>query len=707
MKHMRMTWFLRILCAMLAGFMLISCLSACQIDPDDEIVDQDGEDDQDDKDTEKDTAGAKETDPADTDPATDPGTSPEESETDPANDETEPETKPGNSDAAYDVGTWPSRTEKEVDLYNNGYNTNLIVGFDEQGRVVTPVGNEIADREVGMFYHVWHGAHTTGLSDNFDMTKIREQYGDDALFNRNETYSPENNFHWWGQPLWGYYNSGDEWVIRKHLELLTSAGVDFVVFDYTNGTNYNGTVKRFMKVVSELRSEGWDAPQVVFFTHAYSIQTMRNVYENLYAKNEYPDSWYCVDGKPMIIGYTDLALDQLRTEQEMGLAAGSLADAFAAIKPLSAKEKSFFYFRSPAWPYDDYSTVPQDGWPYLDWCYPQRLYGDMMAVSVSAHPHCPFSQSLTVGRDKNWGRGYNVSTHQNVAEDVMKGTFFQSEWNTVRRRKPRFIMITGWNEWIAIKLPSGGYFNANYQFVDCVDMEFSRDIEPMVGGYEDAYYIQTITNIRKYAYESLDGKIAKTVKKVIDVNGAATQWDDVNAVYRRIGTDDGRRNAKDACKQNWYKQDPARNNLVEVRVTVDSENVYFYIKATEDIVLSDDANWMNIFIGKGSTPNSRNGWEGYEYVINRSRENGKATIEKLNADYTGKTLAAKAEYSVQGNVMQVSVPRATLGVTDAEDFFFKVADGVTDPAEIMNYYNTGRSMPMGRLSYLYQIGNAN
>ena len=33
----------------------------------------------------------------------------------------------------------------------------------------------------------------------------------------------------------------------------------------------------------------------------------------------------------------------------------------------------------------------------------------------------------------------------------------------------------------------------------------------------------------------------------------------------------------------------------------------------------------------------------------------------------------------------------------------KVADGVADPAEIMDYYATGRALPMGRLSYLYQM----
>ena len=488
------------------------------------------------------------------------------------------------------------------------------------------------------------------------------------------------------------------------MEMLTTAGVDFLVFDMTNIYAYVNTAKKVMKISSELRAEGWDAPQVVFFTHARSITIARNLYEALYVTETYPDSWYRVNGKPMIIAYTDVAMDKERTVWETG-------DTTYNPTAWSAKEKAFFYFREPVWPYDatKYAQlgwpyeVPADGWPYVDWVYPQRLYGDMMVVSTSAHPAAPYSSSLVGNYNGNWGRGWDVNTQQNVAANVKKGTFFQSEWDTVHKNNPKFIMITGWNEWIAIKNPS----DSNYMFVDCVDMEFSRDIEPMVGGYEDAFYVQMLTTIRKYKYDTLDGKIAKTVKKVINVNGAVSQWDDVNAIYRRIGNDDGERNARDASRKNWYKQDPARNNLVEVRVTVDSENIYFYIETTGDIQLSDDENWMNIFIGKGSSPNNRKGWEGYEYVINRSRTDGTATIEKLNADYTGKKLAATAKYSVQGNVMQLSVPRATLGVTDAEDFFFKVADGVTDPSEIMNYYGTGRSMPLGRLSYLYQIGNAN
>ncbi|MBS6475432.1 MAG: hypothetical protein KH354_05565, partial [Clostridiales bacterium] len=62
----------------------------------------------------------------------------------------------------------------------------------------------------------------------------------------------------------------------------------------------------------------------------------------------------------------------------------------------------------------------------------------------------------------------------------------------------------------------------------------------------------------------------------------------------------------------------------------------------------------------------------------------------------------KAEVTVQGAVMQIRIPRAAIGLGAEENtFYFKVADGVELPQDIMEYYVSGRSLPMGRLSYQY------
>ena len=44
----------------------------------------------------------------------------------------------------------PERTV--TDMYGDGYNVNMLVGFDEYGRSLTPVSSRKEDKEVGIFY---------------------------------------------------------------------------------------------------------------------------------------------------------------------------------------------------------------------------------------------------------------------------------------------------------------------------------------------------------------------------------------------------------------------------------------------------------------------------------------------------------------------------------------------------------------------------
>ena len=580
----------------------------------------------------------------------------------------------------------PERTV--TDMYGDGYNVNMLVGFDEYGRSLTPVSSRKEDKEVGIFYFLWLGQH--GTPEIYNIDTILKEHGQDVLFHTDDRkVSPAGQFHWWGEPLYGYYNSGDEWVIRRHLEMLTSAGVDFLVFDVSNCFTYQAIAEKVMKVITELRAEGWDAPQITYLTHSRSIQTIKTLYNDVYAKNLYPESWYRVDGKPMMIGYTDEADDLSE--------AASRGDTSYKPGDLPQELRDFFYMREVLWPYESGNGV-QNAWPYTEWQYPQPMRTDMISVSIATHPALPFSFSLTHEGRMHWGRGYDPRRKENMADGVMSGTFFDYQWRTVLLRDPRFVMITGWNEWVAQK----NLYEGEYSFVDGVNLEYSRDAEPMKGGYEDAYYIQMMYYIRQFKYNAAEGMIADTIRKTIDVNASPDQWNDVNAVYRRIGTDNGSRNSVGGAPTVRYQQDAVRNNITEVRVTNDEANLYFYIKCDSDIAVTDDANWMNLFIGTGTSPTVK-GWESYEFVVNRSRNGSQAAIETLNADCTGTALEAVATYSVQGNVMQISVPRAALGLESGGDFYFKIADGVADPAEIMDYYATGRSLPLGRLSYLYQM----
>ena len=97
---------------------------------------------------------------------------------------------------------------------------------------------------VGIFYFMWLGE---GWGNIYDISKLQEKYnpydtsnGTNPLWalsgkaGYDASISPMNAFHYFEEPMYGYYNSWDTWVIRRHLELLSMAGIDFLYLDFTN-----------------------------------------------------------------------------------------------------------------------------------------------------------------------------------------------------------------------------------------------------------------------------------------------------------------------------------------------------------------------------------------------------------------------------------------------------------------------------------------
>ena len=150
-----------------------------------------------------------------------------------------------------------------------------------------------------------------------------------------------------------------------------------------------------------------------------------------------------------------------------------------------------------------------------------------------------------------------------------------------------------------------------------------------------------------------------------------------------------------------YKEAAARNNIQKIKVAHDSSYFYFYIECQSNITAyKNGENWMNLLIGTGNV--SQKGWEGYEYAVNRSGVTGSSS-DILRLDKNGRgTKCGAAQYSISGKIMQVRIPRTALGLGANENtLYFKVADNVTSVYDIMDYYVSGKSMPMGRLSYRY------
>jgi len=232
-------------------------------------------------------------------------------------------------------------------------------------------------------------------------------------------------------------------------------------------------------------------------------------------------------------------------------------------------------------------------------------------------------------------------------------------------------------------------YGGEYVLVDNVNLEYSRDLEPMKGEANDAYYIQMTDNIRRFKKtEVTDAKFDPVTPD------ADFDWKNT-AVFRKLEAVNEARDHQGAARDLWYTQAAARNNVKEIRIVTDKNNLYFRIVCENDITEYDEG-WLNLFIGTGEL--AQKGWEGYEYVVNRA---GKGRISALSADFSLSD-AGEAQVEVDKNILLLTVPRSVLGLAENNNsFYFKVADNIEKPSDIMDYYVSGCSVPMGRFSFRY------
>jgi len=578
--------------------------------------------------------------------------------------------------------------------YYKSPDANNIVGVDQFDRSFKTLTSTKSNYLVGMFFWAWIGQPYA--TDVYDATKIMAMpNGMDMLFWADTPgISPDGQAHYWGEPLWGYYNSADEWVLRKQLEMITLAGVDFIYWDHTNAVTYSNVELLAAKILHEMNEAGWKAPKMMSYTHSHSLDTVRDLYNNIYKAQQYPDTWFChpSDGKPCIIAYQTVADDKAE--------AATRGDDTYNPKPLSDEILNYFHFFYPQWPNEkngDKFIVHSNGFPWVEWQNPAPMHTEagVMCVSVASHPGCPMSRSLTYGTT-NWGRGWNGS--YNDPDQVDRGGFFQSQWDNAIAAKPSIISVGGWNEWIAYKQPLVG---DEYTLVDACSKEYSRDIEPMNGGYEDSFYLQLIRNLR--AYKGIRTINPTNNAKTIKLKGRFTQWDDVKYVERKPDYAQIERDSYGDAKTVHYDVPAPENALTEVRVSYDADNIYFFIKCKEDISdpEKDEHGWCNIFIGAGE-PTITGTWESYTHMVGYYINGDTMWTERFVNGYNREGVGSSPFFK-KGNMMHVTVPRNLVGLSSAKSFHFKVTMGIEDTSNIMNTYTSGSAMPAGRLSYMYYM----
>lgn len=593
------------------------------------------------------------------------------------------------------------------------YTSGGYAAKDDANRVLptskdTGVIGEKGEHYVGIFYFLWMGEH--GDTGVYNLEEIKNKYGENAKnadyidpATRKKIYSDVGAHHWFAEPLYGYYYSNDEWVMRKHIEQLTNAGIDFLYLDTTNAYTYAHNVVKLMQIIHEYNEMGYNPPKLVFYTNTKSIKTMNELYNNVYMANMYPDTWFYVDGKPCIVGDSTQATS--RSELET-----------------LEKLKSYFTIKESQWPNDYQNPLKDNAWPWMSFDWPQKVHNDAngnpSAISVSIAQHsgsvCFSHSSLYFSAAGEQNRGRSYAGQRTLSEYRMKydknnelsylGLNFQQQWNVAIKEDVKFVLVTGWNEWVAQRQIDKNN-PSQVIFIDTSSVEFSRDAEMMRGGYFDNYYMQIIYNIQK-----LKGSapiIVQDARNPINVTGDFDQWNDVVINYQDGEGDIANRNGSGFGNQR-YTDKSGRNDIVNAKITNDTKYAYFYVE-TKDIMKKYDgkSSWMQLFVNTDNDPDS--GWYGYDYIINyNAKSDYLTTVAKhsgKDGEYAFKAIGS-VTYKVEGNKMMIEVPLEMLGYSDYRQVYmeFKWADADEEVQfnEMEDFYCFGDAAPMGRLNYIYQ-----
>lgn len=191
-----------------------------------------------------------------------------------------------------------AQAQEPGDIYSDTW-----VAIDGLGRSLPVGGAAPAPRPrrfVGMFYFLTHGEH--GRQGPFDITRILGTDPHALEKPDSPLWGPVYSSHHWGEPLFGYYLSHDEWVFRKHAQMLSDAGVDTIIFDVTNQLTYPRSYGTLCKVWSQIRAEGGHTPQIAFLAPFWDpARVTRTLYTDFYKPGKYADLWFRWEGKPLIM----------------------------------------------------------------------------------------------------------------------------------------------------------------------------------------------------------------------------------------------------------------------------------------------------------------------------------------------------------------------------------------------------------------------
>ncbi|MDB6149749.1 MAG: hypothetical protein JWQ44_1197 [Chthoniobacter sp.] len=553
------------------------------------------------------------------------------------------------------------------------------VATDGAGRVVPgreECGPVKRDKWVGIFYWTWHTAKRRGPHD---VTQILA-----AAKGGEVQWPPRGDYHW-GEPELGYYTMTDPFVIRKHASMLADAGIDFIVFDTTNPPHtFRAEYEALCREYTAMRAEGARTPAIAFIAPFGDPRPVTDqLWRDLYQPEQWKDLWFLWEGKPLLLADKSYIKDP------------AMLDYFTYRRPMPD------YWLGPSGP---------DQWSWLE-VHPQHVFrnsegeAEQMSVGVAqnALPNTPGPAPMSHNLGA-MGRSWHDGKKDSRDGAVSLGLNFNEQWKRAMDVNPEVVFVTGWNEWISgrytkwSKYTDAGCYFPGGLFVDTYNAEYSRDCEPMRGGFGDNYYYQLAAWVRRF--KGVRERALAKGPSEITIDGDFQDWTTVTPEFRDTIGDTIHREHK-GYGELIYRNDTGRNDLVLAKAAYDETKVYFFAQTSKPVTPRADRNWMLLFIDADQS--SATGSMGYDFAVNLEVTNNSETTVKAWRNGTWETIG-KAEYSVKDKGLELAVPRTIIAQTGRAPLFdFHWADNIQSPVEASDFGINGDSAPNRRWNYRYGV----
>lgn len=609
------------------------------------------------------------------------------------------------------------------------------------------------ERTVGIFYITWHDESLYDApSDYRDVSATLAADPEARFTDRTGLWSRPNgcgSYHW-GEPEDGYFLSCDEYMMRKDMSMLADAGVDVIILDVTNGVCYWREWDILFSVMEEMKKAGNKVPQVCFWTYNGQVLTKtQEIYERYYKQGLYRDLWFYWDGKPLLL---------CNKRPELDANGGGVKNPNPNYDPASATDpdnphygdrdyteefytdytqdvKDFFTLRNMWWGYNEWGGRPYAG-TEDNWCFGYELNDtavalrdpveraathcgriEQMAVTAGQHPVSVTGKCWRIGTGQPQLNEYDLVESayvpwlgRTVEHPEAYGIYFQDRWDEALSVDPDFIYLNDWNEWTAGKFAAGktpdgkpdgpdtflGRKNNTFYFVDQYNAEFNRTIQPAKGVCSDNYYMQMAQNIRRYKGARRIPEQHGLSKMKID--GSFADWQPVVSYYFDTCGDVWHRD-HNGYAGHHYTNTSGRNDILESKVAVGKNDIYFYVRTDSALSPNTDPNWMLLLIDADRDHST--GWYGYDFIVNKSvLDSGKTTVMRYDATSGNWVAVAEVPYAAVGNELELRIPRKLLGLkADDMVFDFKWADNPQSLDDPISLCTHGDTAPNRRFNY--------